>query len=117
MNTDFDGRTPNGTHPDDGDRSYEDCMGAPAGYLAALERAVTNSLGSHLDQQEVVDLIDTMAELARQRDKLIARVRELENRANLVAGMAQHHPDMQGQFRGAVFILTGAWPADAKAEA
>jgi hypothetical protein len=29
MGEDFDGRTPNGTHPDDGDRSWEDCMGEP----------------------------------------------------------------------------------------
>jgi hypothetical protein len=42
-------------------------------------------------------------ELARQRDKLLNRVRELENRANLVAGLAQDQPDMQGQFRAAVF--------------
>ena len=49
-------------------------------------------------------------ETVRQRDKMIARVRELENRANLVAGLAQNLPEQQGQFRAAVFILTGSWP-------
>lgn len=55
-------------------------------------------------------------ETVRQRDKMIHRVRELENRANLVAGLAQHQPNMQGQFRAAVFILTGSWPNEEVAE-
>jgi len=63
---------------------------------------------------------DTLAaelrETVRQRDKLIARVRELENRANLVAGLAMHDPDLLGQHRAAVFILTGEWPQENQTE-
>lgn len=40
----------------------------------------------------------------------LERGKAMENRANLVAGLAQHNPDLQGQFRAAVFILTGSWP-------
>lgn len=51
-------------------------------------------------------------ELTRQRDALISRTRDLENRANLIAGLGQNLPEQQGQFRAAVFILTGSWPAE-----
>lgn len=90
--------------------------------LKALARAAENSLGSHLRQTEAHALIETMSaladvdqratELERQRDKLLTRSRELENRANLLAGLSQPDPDLEGQFRASVFILTGSWPGD-----
>lgn len=68
--------------------------------LQFAEQLVDEPMGQELER---------LQEVERQRDKLIARTRELENRANLVAGIAQHQPDGQGQFRAAVFILTGSW--------